>query len=640
MSNSLARLSPRIVALITAIVVSLLCLLTMNRTFGFIDSGEMAAAGSTLGIPHPTGYPLLMILGNTAALLLPFREVLALNILAALLVGVGAGVLVLLFNNLLNRIPAGVQEPENGRRKGPENRTLYAAAGALLTAMTPIWWGTGTGFEAYALHALLLPLVLLAFLRYMDSEAVEGREKGKKFGITKGAFFFSFVLGLSFSNHLTTVILAPALLGWFFYRFGFGKGAWVRLVGLLPGFLLGLLPYLYIPIRAASNPALNWNQPTTFGRFFDHVTGAQFRELMFNTSVAGDQLGWYFLSLPWQFAWVGLLLAILGLVLLVRRCRQIGLLSGVIFLTCLIYAGTYAIKEIEPYFMAATLVVGFWAAVGLWWVARQFGARAAVGVGIVAVALAGVLNWGDVDQHDNTMAEDLSRTMLETLPKDAVLFTTRWDILYSGALYLQNVENVRPDVTILNVTMLPDRTYLSQVLERNPVFKKVSQRIRVFVNERRIFDLRPETRGARSQAYYTAFYRMVNGIIATCERPVFVTAEVDSKIGYGWNRVPFGLAQILTPDSAYIPQGPARYNFSLPARRLDPDVMSTSLFYANALMVRSQYEATHGRKDAAAQFSAQAATFNPGVEIQDIPTLPMGNEKYMRDGVRFFKSLE
>lgn len=635
--------SRRTAAMATALLVAVLCLLTMNRTFGFIDGGEMAAAGATLGIPHPTGYPLLMILGNTAVAILPVRDVLALNILAALLTGAGAGVLVLLFSSLLQRVPfTGKSYVNENGIVAPHLITFSACCGALLTALTPIWWGTGTVFEAYALHALMLPLVLLLFLRYIDSEEERKDGKDKKnggFRITRAALLFSFVLGLSFSNHLTTVILAPALLGWFFYRFGFGKGAWLRLAALVPGFLLGLLPYLYLPIRSAADPALNWGRPTTFERFFDHVTGAQFRDLMFDFSVAGKQLGWFFAALPREFAWIGFLLAVLGLVQLVRRCRPMALLTGTIFLCCLLYAGTYAIKEIEPYFMAAVLVAGFWAAVGLAWYAAHFLPRSVLGTGTAVVIMAGVLHWGTADRHDNTMAEDLARNMLETLPENALLFTTRWDILYSGALYLQNVEGVRPDVTLVNLNMLPDRVYLSRVLEENPEFKKVSGRIRVFVNERKLFDMRPETRAARNKAYHTAFYRMVNGIIAACGRPVFVTAEADGKVGYGWNRIPYGLALRVTPDSAYLPQPPMDYRFALPSHRSDPDVMSASLFYANAVLARSRYEAAHGRDTAAARFAAQAAGFDPGIEVGEIPVLPMGNEKYMREWARFFRNL-
>ena len=54
---------------------------TMNRTIGFIDRGELAAAAVTFGIPHPTGYPTLMMLAGLVVKLSPLRPVLTLNAL-------------------------------------------------------------------------------------------------------------------------------------------------------------------------------------------------------------------------------------------------------------------------------------------------------------------------------------------------------------------------------------------------------------------------------------------------------------------------------------------------------------------------------------------------------------------------------
>ena len=58
-----ARAKPRpgaLVALGTFVVALPIYLCTMNRSVGFMDRGEMAAAAATWGIPHATGYPTLM----------------------------------------------------------------------------------------------------------------------------------------------------------------------------------------------------------------------------------------------------------------------------------------------------------------------------------------------------------------------------------------------------------------------------------------------------------------------------------------------------------------------------------------------------------------------------------------------------
>ena len=652
----LNRITPGVAAWSVAAVIAVIGLFTAGRTFGFIDSGEMSAAAVTLGIPHPTGYPLLMLLGRVVTILTPGPEAFVLNIFAALMVAAGAGILVLVYHRLLRQLSAEANAASDS------GTVLYAAGAALLTALTTIWWGQGTIFEAYALHALLMPLVLLTFLRYVEVEEHLEKSVTGRFHLSKAGLLFSFVLGLSFSNHMTTVLMAPALITWFFLRLGFSLKSLWRLVALLPGLALGLLPYLYLPIRSAANPVLNWGLPTSLGRFMSHVTGEQFRDLMYNHSVAGKQLSWYFSLLPDEFAYLGIILAVVGLAVLVRSYHRFAILSGLLFLACLYYAGTYAVKDIEPYFLTATLAVGFWVAAGLWWLGGRFGKALPAGITGIAVLVSVFLHWGTVNRSDNRMAEDLARNMLETLPKDAVLLTTKWDLLYSGISYLQIVEKFRPDVALINVNMLHDRVYLSQILERNPEFKagkEVNARIRTFLNERRLYEELREKEGMspltrmvmiweredenqwmhRRVEYDTKFYRMVNGMIATCGRPVFVTSEMPTQVGYGWNRHPYHLALRVTPDSAYLPQEEFPYAFSLPGHCMDVDVMSACRFYASGLVARGIYERAHGKEAEWARCMQQAQTFDPGIDPDDVPVMPMGNQSYVRKGARFFRNL-
>ena len=57
---------------------------TLARTVGFIDSGELAWASASLGIAHPTGYPLYTLLTYLFVLFLPFFEpVVAINLFSA-----------------------------------------------------------------------------------------------------------------------------------------------------------------------------------------------------------------------------------------------------------------------------------------------------------------------------------------------------------------------------------------------------------------------------------------------------------------------------------------------------------------------------------------------------------------------------
>ena len=616
-------------ALATGVVMAILSLLTMNHTVGFIDSGELAAAAATLGVPHPTGYPLLMILGHVATVLLPGRDIMALNILNAILFGIGSGVMTLLFSRILRT--------SFGEEKEDWKVPVIAASAALLVAMTTVWWGQGTGFEAYGLHALLLPLVMLTFLIYLEQEG--SRNKVTSLMPTRSGWLFSLVLGLAFANHMTTIILAPAFLYLFFRTFGFSSGAFRRIVALIPGFLLGLLPYLYIPIRAAANPPVNWGRTTTFSRFLNHITGEQFRDFMFQFQVLGDQLGWYFAHLPSEFLYIGLLLALVGVVTLVQRSRPLGIFTALLFLFCLFYSGTYAIKEIEPYFMTATLAVGIWVMYGLWEIVRRFGGIAGAAAGLVMVLLSGLLHYSAVDQSDNTMVEDLARNIMNPLPENAVLLTTRWDIFLAGTMYLQYAEGFRPDVSVINVNMLHDRAYLSQVLEQNPEFKRVDTRIREFVNQRKKVDQGLAQTRKDSLEYSRRFYRMLNGIIKASKRPTFVTWEVDTLVGYGLRKPPVGLAYGLTVDTTYLNLKPLRYTYRLPENRMNPDVMSAAIFYARAELARAEYDRKFGNEEQSRFHTERAGTFDPGIDPEDIPSLPMGNSEYLKEGAEFFQRL-
>ncbi len=57
---------------------------TLARTVGFIDSGELAWASATFGIPHPTGYPLYTLLTYLFVSAFPFLEpIVSINLFSA-----------------------------------------------------------------------------------------------------------------------------------------------------------------------------------------------------------------------------------------------------------------------------------------------------------------------------------------------------------------------------------------------------------------------------------------------------------------------------------------------------------------------------------------------------------------------------
>ena len=57
----------------------------------------------------------------------------------------------------------------------------------------------------------------------------------------------------------------------------------LRLLGAMAVcFIIGLTPYLYLPIRANMNPAFLWGNPYNLERFYWHVTAKQFSIWIFS----------------------------------------------------------------------------------------------------------------------------------------------------------------------------------------------------------------------------------------------------------------------------------------------------------------------------------------------------------------------
>ena len=322
-------------ALLAFLVTAILYLATMNRTYGFIDSGELAAVAITLGIAHPTGYPTFTLLGHLAVRLVPWvRPVLVLNALSALWSAFGVALAVLVIHYVLRSafqsVPGTVsrkgasgkrgvsrqaQAESTRERLSPFVLAALSFLGATFVGLSTTWWSQGTGFEVYSLHAVFLGLVTLTFFRYLDD--LESREALPRF--TRWGLLFSFSVGLSFTNHLSMIMLAPALLVLFFRATGLRPRALQELAQLVPGALVGLLPYAYLPLRASMHPRLNWGDPETLDGFLEHVSGAQFHfAFAFVPRVFRQQTQYLANTLVDDTSLVGLLVAALGMYFLLR----------------------------------------------------------------------------------------------------------------------------------------------------------------------------------------------------------------------------------------------------------------------------------------------------------------------------------
>src|SRR5918997_1657065 len=313
-----------------------------------LDSPMLQAEVSVLGVGHPTGYPTYMMLTHLFTYL-PFGDPAYSVNLASAVYGVAAVIVVYLA----------------GLRLG--GHVVAAAAGAQPFGLSGAFCSQAEIAELYTFEALLVALVILFLFLWRD------RREGRYLLLS------AFLVGLSLTHHLTSVLLVPATLAFVFFtdrRVFSRKGLILKGVGL---FLLGLLPLLYLPIRALMHAPLNEADPSTPWRFLLLVTGGSFlaessekgRHCSPSSLTLADtstKLGLFGDHLLGQIPLVLMLVGVLAAVYLLFADRATAMLLGTLFLGCLVQAAVYlqlAIEDFYVFLIPAFLTFGLCISAGL-----------------------------------------------------------------------------------------------------------------------------------------------------------------------------------------------------------------------------------------------------------------------------------
>jgi hypothetical protein len=407
-----------------------------------------------LGILHPTGYPLYTLLVK-AFTLFPLGSVAwRANLFSAVAAAAAVGVAVLIAVRL-------------------HVRPVVAAGAALCLAFTGTLWEEATFSEMNGLHLLLAALLIHRALVWRD----ERRHRDLMIGALIG--------GLCVSNHGLAITVVPLVI--LFVLIDARReivAAPLILVQAAAAFVIGLLPYLYLPLRAMAGPREVYGPFLYWNGFFSHVSGAQFRSDMHFLSVDSVRAAWTampqvvdHLVTTSNVAFV--LLGVFGLALLVVRDRWFGSLLLVLGLVNVYFYANY-LGDLSHYLLLTWLILAIGLAIAADWVVSMaiglVGARGAA-VQYAILVLAVVLlasNWTIHDQSNNQDGERMTEQIFAALPEGAVLITY-WDAL-TPLSYKHCVEGVRPDVRLRAydeaalVTCDPVEPPLSSIAQGRPVY--------------------------------------------------------------------------------------------------------------------------------------------------------------------------
>ncbi len=421
---------------------------------GGADSGDLATAVLTRGVPHPPGYPTYMLLALLwTALPLPGDVAHRLNLFSACGAAVAAGLSAATLVGL-------------GRRLGLEGIGLGVAAllAGLALAASPLLWSQATIAEVYASGLAAVSLFTLLVLRW---------EPGLRL---RGALPAVLVGGLGLGMLPQLGLAAPGALGLLVARAGWRALSPRWLAAMLAAGLLGLCTFVYLPIRAAAQPTALWGEPTTLAGFWEVVSAAWYKVYFFANL---DALGWLarllasLASVAENLTWPGLLLAVLGATLLWRRDRAaLGYLLSLAVLTVLFrtsYLAEGNVVYLIPAVDVGMLLAGLGGAALLAAAAGAVGGRPAVPL---VVLLAALLVWRTasvaptVDASGDWTAVDVAGRLLRVMPAGAVLVSD-YDETTFAMWYLQALGQ-RPDVVVVDARLIFRDWYQRQLARRYP----------------------------------------------------------------------------------------------------------------------------------------------------------------------------
>ncbi len=495
-------------AALAGLFVFALYALTLSRTTAFWDTSEYIATGHILGVPHPPGNPLFVVCARAwSVLLAPLGLSVAVRInLFSALMSAGAHAMWFL---VVHHILRFFSEDQRFRIIGAAAAVLVSA-----TAFT-VWNQSNVNEKVYTVS--LLTIAVLSWLAFRWQERL-GRGKDDNLLI-----LMAFILALSVGNHLMAFLAAPAiglfivfvrpqtLLNWRLYAAG------IAVV------ILGLSIHLFLPIRAGLDPVINEAAPTcpdigsaliavvTYGKEGCAALAAalnrtqydkpgllprlaplsaqvanylQYFDWQWARSLDGTTTVFAHLRLPFTMLFTGL--GMWGAIEHARRDRASFVFVATLFATlsfALLYylnfkygyslqapvqdRGLHEVRERDYFFVVSFSVWGLWAGMGiatLWREsAREMGVGLAKASPILTLALIPlVFNFSWANRAEDYAARDWAHNLLMSVEPYGVLFTNGDNDTFP-LWYLQEVEGIRRDVTVIVTSYLNTQWYAGQL---------------------------------------------------------------------------------------------------------------------------------------------------------------------------------
>jgi tetratricopeptide (TPR) repeat protein len=624
--------------IITAVFVFIVYLFTIAPSVVQIDSGELASVQATLGIAHPTGYPLFTIIGYIFSLIpLPFTKIFQLNLLAAIYcitaVGIFTYTIKLCFDNLslfASKQTSQVLRPKNkkkkkqkGEKEKPQTeiseliKIVTAVFGGLVLAFSKTFWFLSTSVEVYSLHLLLITIIILILVKaYVLSYKNDD---------IKLWLIFAIMLALGFTNHMTTLLILPGTAYIYFSRYKINQPSVKRVLIMILIFIpVLLIIYSYLPIRALQNPIINWGNPIDMDRILRHISGKQYQVWLFSSMEAAKKQFVYFIeALPLEFHFT-LIIAVVGLFTSFIKAKKLFLFLIITFFATVLYSINYDIYDIDSYFLLAFLMIAFFSAFGTVKLFTMKGVSDRVVILILGIVLAiqFYFNFDKVNQSNVYTFEDYTKALVGSVSEDAIILSYQWDFFISESYYYQFVEKYRMDVKIIDKELLRRSWYYNQLNNYDPsLLKGIENEIDQFLLALQPFE-RSENFDANKleKLYRTIMSKLITTNIDSRDfyiAPELVEQEMkrgEFSLPPGYNLVPDLFLFKVVKESVYVPAANPDFTIRFPEKR-NHYIDSIERFIGTILSNRAAYEIRFGKSERAKVYIQKIISNLPNFRI-------------------------
>lgn len=386
------------------------------------DSGELITASYVLGIAHPAGSPLYCMIGKLFQLIIPVGNIaFKMNAMSAFF----AALAVLLLFHLIYKITADIG---------------VSVVISLLFAFSYTFWSQALVAEVYTMANFVFLCALYFLIEFfLTKESIKLN-------------YFSLFWGLLLTIHMEYSLMTPfiwLMILYYIKRESDLINSVKQVLKISIFFVIGLLPYIYLPIRSKANPIIDWGNPETLINFYYHITAKNVQKRMFTLGLIDyvERLKDYFMIILGDTLFLGII-GLLFLIIGFKRLRYVQLLLIVVlFVDCffIVFLDEVPIQS-EAYGIPSVLSS---------LIAFSYYKNLLIKLKIEKFKFAFLIlpfvllffHFAENDRSNNFIPYDYNLNLLYQMPKDSILFS-REDNRTFIMLYLQAVERRRKDITI------------------------------------------------------------------------------------------------------------------------------------------------------------------------------------------------